>query len=138
MEKDALETKVFEKSDNEFFKFLEENFSYENVSDLELQNNLNTFKSLSKFRKKVFISRLNSLEESFDQTAILASLAACIIALLGAYKLFLEVLIPEKWMSTIIIVLAYVLSFLYLAYELGQAKAKRKKAKYYIALFKEN
>ena len=140
MEKEILEEKVFEKSDKNFFKFLEENFSYEKVSDMDLLNNLNTYKKLSKFRKRVFKSRLNSLEESYDQTAIIASLGAFTIALLGVYKLFLEVLFPKEWMNIVVIILAlaYVICFLYIAFELGHAKAKRKKAKYYIALFKED
>lgn len=137
MEKVELEKIIFDKGNKEFFGFIENHFSYEKVKEEELQENLNTHEDLSALMKKVFISRLNSLDENYDQTSIITSMGVYIIALIAVYRGFVEGLDQSVWISIFFVFLLTTLCFLYITYEMGKAKAKRAKVKYYLTLFKD-
>lgn len=134
--KEELEVHVFEKNDKTLLNFLEQNFSVKHVSDTVLFGNINTYKEISTYRKRILVSRLAYMEESHDLTAIFVGITASILGFLGIYKLFLEEIMPKKFYFITMIII-YVMCIGIIADRLGIEKGRRAKVKYFLALFKE-
>ncbi|MED3876196.1 hypothetical protein [Lysinibacillus capsici] len=134
--KKELEAHIFEKDDKILFNFLEQNFSVRYVSDIKLFENINTYKCISAHRKRILVSRLAYMEESYDLTTIFTGIIALILSFLGIYKVFLEELMPTGFYSITMIII-YVMCIGIFANSLGTEKGRRAKVKYFLTLFKE-
>ncbi|MEQ6048485.1 hypothetical protein U2I53_05575 [Lysinibacillus capsici] len=131
-----LETHIFNKDNKILLNFLEQNFSVKYVSETKLFENINTYKSISAYRKRILLSRLVYLEESHDLTAIFTGVFALILSLLSIYKVFLEEIMPTgNYFFTMVVI--YVMCIGLFATSLGNEKGRRAKAKYFLSLFKD-
>lgn len=131
-----LEAHIFEKDNKILLNFLEQNYSVKYASEIELFENINTYKSISAYRKRILLSRLVYLEESHDLTAIFTGIFALILSLLGIYKVFLEEIMPIGiYFFTMVVI--YVMCIGLFATSLEKEKGRRAKAKYFLSLFKD-
>ncbi|MFJ7662383.1 hypothetical protein ACIQXW_08270 [Lysinibacillus sp. NPDC097162] len=134
--KNDLEAHIFEKDDKILLNFLEQNYSVKYASETRLFENINTYKSISAYRKRILLSRLAFMEERHDLTTIFTGIIALILSFLGIYKLFLEEFMPTGiYLFTMVII--YVMCIWIFAKNLGTEKGRRAKAKYFLLLFKD-
>lgn len=137
MDKREFELLILDQDRERLLNYLKQNFTVENVTEVILIQNINTYKTLSGYKKRLLMSRLTEIEESHDTTTIISGIIALFLFFLGAYNKLVEKIIPNDFVAIIMSIVFTVASVLIFAWTFGREKRRKAKAKYFLMLFKD-
>lgn len=137
MDKREFELVILDQDNERLINYLKKNFTIENVAEVEFIDNMNIYKSLSEYKKKLLMSRLTFIEESHDLTTIFSGVIALFLFFLGAYNKLIEEIIPNQILALTGIILITLTTLFIFARNFGKEKGNKARVKYFLMLFKD-